>query len=225
MAPHTRGKTGKKAFNYSTSGETSSAAPSGSKSLTSGGESNELTRPSIILAEHAGGRGRRAALVTYGGTLSSRDINGPRGEHICVPSAPPFSPSPRDFTAISHSGETYRLVACLFPPARDGCDCGGGRQSPPRARAADVINFFGRTSVPRRMAALRLERASSSTPAIMFLGRIDALNEAISPLACYSARGGRGEGRGVSLRRRRGGKRRGGSFGNAAGPFVPAPRA
>ena len=79
--------------------------------------------------------------------------------------------------------------------------------------------------MPRRMAALRLERASSSTPAIMFLGRIDALNEAISPLACYSARGGRGEGRGVSLRWRRGGKRRGGYFGNAAGPFVPAPRA
>ena len=75
------------------------------------------------------------------------------------------------------------------------------------------------------MAALRLERASPSTPAIMFLGRIDALNEAIPPLACDSARGDRGEGRGASLRRRRGGKCRGGSFGNAAGPFVPAPRA
>ena len=148
MAPHTRGKTGKKAFNYSTSGETRSAAPSGSKSLTSGGESNELTRPSIILAEHAGGRGRRAALVTYGGTLSSRDINGPRGEHICVPSAPPFSPSPRDFTAISHSGETYRLVARQFPPARDGCDCGGGRQSPPELVLRTSIIFLGELQCP-----------------------------------------------------------------------------
>ena len=118
------------------------AAPSGPLLVTGGGESNELDRPSIFLAKHAGGRGRGAALGEYGGSSNSGYQWSSRGSS---PPHPPFA-HPR---AVLSPFRIWRGIIGLLsahpPPSRYGNNCGSRRRDLPRdwetQQAAGGYNF------------------------------------------------------------------------------------